>query len=238
MSIQTTPFLHLPQWTAEEQPSFLGEINPAWASIDEGYGDIKTSAGTAITTANAAVNTANEAKSQSQANAGAITQLQQNLQLLRTELESASTLKNASVEAEITPEYAEMFSGITCNVVYNNYCCLINIGLGVKSNLNWAKPAGKNTVATVNLPFAYSTLSVNTDISTIGSTLKFGPITTTNGIFCTIQNGNVNLSITDAFTPVITTTPPAIDIRASFPVFAGVANRGTMPDNCLFMLAD
>ena len=69
MSIQTTPFLHLPQWTAEEQPSFLGEINPAWAAIDTGYGDIKTSTDTAITMASAAVNTANMSKTQSEANA-------------------------------------------------------------------------------------------------------------------------------------------------------------------------
>lgn len=41
MSINTTPNLHLPQWTSDEKPSWLTEMNQAFSSIDMGFAENK-----------------------------------------------------------------------------------------------------------------------------------------------------------------------------------------------------
>ena len=236
MSIQTTPFLHLPQWTAEEEPSFLGEINQAWSAIDTGYGDIKTSAGTAITTANAAVNTANSSMQQSQANAGQITLLQQKLQNLENVIAQSKTLQYKGISTTISSDYANMIKEIVCNVVYNEYSCIITMELQIKENLNFNLPTGKYTIATLdNMPFTYSTLNLNTDISTINTTIKFDETQTATGVYCQISEGKLLMYIAGGFSTVTTTTQTNINIRESFPIFVGNAARGVIPDNCLFL---
>lgn len=41
MSLNTTPNIKLPQWTSDEKPSFLVEMNGAFSSIDTSYGLLK-----------------------------------------------------------------------------------------------------------------------------------------------------------------------------------------------------
>lgn len=231
MSIQTTPFLHLPQWTAEEQPSFLGEINPAWAAIDSGYGDIKTKTETSLTNANNAVNIANASKAQSQANAGQITLLQQNLQQLMADFNSAATLHADSPTVRVSDEYTGMFDRIDCHIVYNKYCCFLQLSMAVKRNLTFTLPNNYN-FGTVDLPFIYNTLYFNTDMPVDNSRLKFGEIKTSNIVPCSINNGVISMLLAEHFSPVTSPDNIAIDIRAAFPIFQG-GTRESIPDNCL-----
>lgn len=235
MSIQTTPFLHLPQWSAEEQPSFLGEINPAWAAIDTGYGDIKASAGTAIATANAAVSTANASKQQSEANAGQVTQLQQRIQNLENDIAQSQVLHYHNVESAISEDYANIISNIVCGVVYNRYCGIITIRMDVNGSLNLSLPKGKHTLATLALPFTYSTLNLNTDLSTINTMIKFDETQTATNIYCQITNGKLMMYFVESYTTLATTSMMSINVRASFPIFTANGNRNTVPDNCLFL---
>lgn len=238
MSIQTTPFLHLPQWTAEEQPSFLGEINPAWAAIDTGYGDIKTSTDTAITTANAAVNTANMSKTQSEANAGQITQLQQKIQNLENGIAQSQVLQYHSVDTVISEDYANMIKKITGGAVYNRYCCIITVEIQLNNNLVFTLPKGKHALATLALPFTYSTLNLNTDISTINTGIRFGETETAAVIYCQITEGKLMAYFAESYTTLTTTNPANINIRASFPIFSTTDNKNTVPENCLFLTSD
>lgn len=236
MSIQTTPFLHLPQWTAEEQPSFLGEINPAWEAIDSGYGDIKTRTDTAITSANAAANTANSSMQQSQANAGQITQLQQRLQNLENRIGLSNVLQYKNIETTISSDYAGMIEGITCSVVYNDYTSIITLELRLKENLSFTLPNGKYTLATLNnFPFTYSTLNLTTDLSTINTSLTLNETQTATGVYCQISGGKLLMYISSGFSTVTTTTQTNINVRESFPIFVGNAGRGAIPENCLLL---
>lgn len=230
MSIQTTPFLHLPQWTAEEQPSFLGEINPAWAAIDAGYGDIKTSAGTAITTANAAVNTANAAKSQSQANAGVITQLQQQIAQLEADFVNQSYLVNDN------PEITTSHSGVTINTgafFHNGYAAVGHFVLSLSQGsytFNNTSPVFTVT----NLPYVWKEITLNTSetYGPVGNIKVYGrsgsePIAarlTANGDF-------IMFAEIEAINNV-----QGIDFIYSVPIFrVSASDRSNIPGQCVFL---
>lgn len=55
MAINTTPNLHLPQWTPNEKPSYLVDFNQAFAAIDTGFAGIKEGSDGAVQTATAAL---------------------------------------------------------------------------------------------------------------------------------------------------------------------------------------
>lgn len=236
MSIQTTPFLHLPQWTAEEQPSFLGEINPAWAAIDRGYGDIKASADTAITTANAAVSTANSSQVQSEANAGQITQLQQRLQNLENSIAEASMLQGSEIEATVTDDFKSIFGSVVGTIIYNKYCCFITMQLQCKSNVNMTFPNNKHQVATFSLPFAYYGLNLTSDVSTTYSNIKFDSGNTNSNMRFLIDSNGINMYLSSGFTTIETGPWGHINIRAAFPIFTtDTVARNNLPENCLFI---
>ena len=117
MSVNTTPFLHLPQWEANEQPSYLGEINPAFAAIDVGYGDIKTLAQTGVSGSQDAITASNAAKAQSQANAGAITTLQQELTQLKADFVNGHYVRQIT----LTSDPVENVSARRQIITYNDY---------------------------------------------------------------------------------------------------------------------
>lgn len=233
MSIRTTPFLHLPQWTAEEQPSFLGEINPAWASIDQGYGDIKTDSATAITTANAAVNTANAAEQQSQANAGAITQLQKRLTLLENSFNNAQTLVSD------TPVISNPINGVNAEGIqfyHNGFAAWGHFRIGF--NVGTHNITANTPVFNVSgLPYVWREVSLSSDET-------FGPYTNIslspniygyNALgFVLKANGDVtttaNIEIRDhAF---------GIDIEFCLPIFRTAnISRENIPNQC-FVLID
>lgn len=238
MSIQTTPFLHLPQWSAEEQPSFLGEINPAWAAIDTGYGDIKASAGTAITTANAAVGTANASKQQSEANAGAITRLEQMVEALKNQVNSAGNLTVAELPVTVMPEWQNILTteNISSYVRYNNYCAEFEIHANIKTNLNIATPANGDSLNIAGIPFTFSAIRCVSDIAlvhtgTLGTAEIYKIIQgaiNSNGVMFVGLNGGLQL--------VTGTTPIEIGFNFSLPIYRA-ANTRDIADNCLYLPA-
>lgn len=61
MAINTTPNLHLPQWTPNEKPSYLVDFNQAFAAIDTGFSNVKEGSDGAVQTATAALAQASSA---------------------------------------------------------------------------------------------------------------------------------------------------------------------------------
>lgn len=61
MAINTTPNLHLPQWTPNEKPAYLTDFNQAFASIDAGFAGATGDSTAALQTATSALATANSA---------------------------------------------------------------------------------------------------------------------------------------------------------------------------------
>lgn len=121
MSINTTPFLHLPQWTAEEKPSFLAEINQGYASIDAGVRANQVAAEAAQTAAEAAKNQADEAVEQGHVNAAGLVSLQQSINQLQATFTQANQLREVTFtftkNANVTPDITLVQS----RLVYNNF---------------------------------------------------------------------------------------------------------------------
>ena len=61
MAINTTPNLHLPQWTPNEKPAYLTDFNQAFASIDTGFAGVQQGSAGAVQTATNAYNQATQA---------------------------------------------------------------------------------------------------------------------------------------------------------------------------------
>ena len=223
MSINTTPFLHLPQWTAEEHPSFLSEINQGYASIDAGYGDIKTLAQTGVTGAAEAVATANEAKQQSQANAGAITTIQQSI----TQLETSIADSHYSRQITLT---SEPIDGVTVNkqiITYNQY--FANIFFEIKFNSDMTVPSTE-TVLLNNVSGMPGTVRRLTGISNIIlETSQYIPVFNFNGNTLSI------VSIPNS--PTIKRGGCAIFFSVPIFISQNPMSRDALFDNCLYLPA-
>lgn len=233
MSINTTPNLHLPQWTADEQPSFLAEINGAWSSIDTGYGQNKTDAATAITTSNNAVSIAEGAKQQSQANAGIITQLQQQFAALQTAFNDAGKI------VVDTPVITSNIDGIEIRQYYANHNRFI-AQIGFYINFGKAKTYSSFQnipICTISgLPYTWSTIN-----ATIGETIGPVPNITTgslqfyNAPACTIKSdGGVYVNLGEVVTTSNTTI--ALDVTFAIPIYQATGSREAIPENCAVLL--
>ena len=225
MSVNTTPFLHLPQWEANEQPSYLGEINPAFAAIDTGYGDIKTLAQTGVSSSQEAVTTANAAKAQSQANAGAITTLQQGL--TRLEADFADSHNVTQVDLNVT-SIEDAFAFRTCKQTYNHYVSHIYFRFDITKNfstLNSKKIANVDnffgTVKNVGLPFIAQVFEANG--------------TPAGGMATCFFNGNeITMLGLGGATKYL--KPGGYAAVVTLPVFI-MTSRENIVDNCLYIPA-
>lgn len=167
MSINTTPNLELPQWTSNEKPSFLTEINGAWSSIDTAYGLMKSeqeslttrqsaveaTAGNANTnateakqTADTALSTANEANG----SAGNAIQTANNAQ------STAVLAKNQSDRLVNSFGIKDVKSEIT--ITDPNYTCTVNVALLSGNVLQFAME-GALASATTTPPGMSATIS-------------------------------------------------------------------------------
>ena len=230
MSINTTPNLHLPQWTADEQPSFLAEINGAWSSIDAGYGQNKTDAATAITASGNAVSIAEAAKQQSQANAGIITQLQQQL----TQLEA--DFINQSYLITDNPTITNIHSGVhvsTEQFFHNGYVAtghfLLSFDNGTYNFTN-DTPLFKLS----NLPYVWNRIVMNT-AETFGpnSNIAISGLSGYNALATWLESDGNLYTGADL---VISGAVFKIDLVFSVPIFRSSSSRtGDMPDQCVFL---
>lgn len=134
MSINTTPFLHLPQWTAEEKPSFLAEINQGYASIDAGVRANQVAAEAAQTAAEAAKNQADEAVEQGHTNAAGLVSLQQSLSQLQALFTHSNQLTETTFtftkNTAVTPDITLVQSRLVYNSFTGNFRLQFKMGAG------------------------------------------------------------------------------------------------------------
>lgn len=230
MSINTTPFLHLPQWNAEEKPSFLAEINQGYASIDAGVRANQVAVEAAQTAAEAAKNQADEAVEQGHTNAAGLVSLQQQLNNLAAVVASASAIKTVKLNFVKNQELTQNVTLIDAFLNYNNTCGSLRAsfkigpasftGDRIKIGVLTGFPTG---VMFKNLAFMIN-IAVNNNAEQDFSYLTSGNIDSDGTVWLNITNYNV--------TP---TEGRVVWTEKTFPVQTITAARSVMVDNCLYI---
>lgn len=230
MSINTTPFLHLPQWTAEEKPSFLAEINQGYASIDAGVRANQVAAEAAQTVAEAAKNQADEAVEQGHANAAGLVTLQQQLNKLSSDLAGAGTIKTVVLNFVKNQELTQSVTLINAFLNYNQFCGTLQASLNIepgsfsgdriKLGILTGFPTG---VSFKNLSFLLN-VAVNNASETDFSYLASGNIDSDGTVWLNIVNYNIT-----------STEGRVVWTDKSFPVQMISNARSAMVDNCLYI---
>lgn len=121
MAINTTPNLHLPQWTPDEKPSYLVDFNGAFKSIDDGFAGITTEVDNANQTASDAMAEASSATSEAQAALQTANQAQYYYDTLDR------ALTPVSQNIDITPTSSATMSAGT--ITFNAACANIYIAI-------------------------------------------------------------------------------------------------------------
>lgn len=219
MSINTTPNLHLPQWTAEEQPKFLTEFNQAFGDIDSGYGAVNSTAATAIATAGAAETAANNAVATVNALSPRIITLENEMAAVNNR--DADSRVVATTTLDITPT-SLLTTTENSKTNYNYYTGYININAKFSGT---ALASGSNTIGTItNLPYAIKELWGYTGIET------------TNGLYmCKLviaSSGAIILAVSSNVTPA---SAALNRFTLSFPIFKASASQrisDDIPEGC------
>lgn len=224
MSINTTPFLHLPQWTAEEKPSFLAEINQGYASIDAGVRANQVAAEAAQTAAEAAKNQADEAVEQGHTNAAGLVTLQQGLSQLETDFTASKYLYTTELSCPSPPNGVAWRDG---NTTYNKYTGAIFLAFTLSAG-TYAASQGQVQIATVaGFPYTFKEI--------IGVT-SLGPLETSghvsgnytgilygNGRFAILSGSNITLEAAEVLQWAVTV-----------PIFSTTSAR-VQPSQCIFL---
>lgn len=231
MSINTTPFLHLPQWTADEKPSFLAEINQGYASIDAGVRANQVAAEAAQTAAEVAKNQADEAVEQGHTNAAGLVTLQQSINQLRALFTQSNQLIEVNFtftkNTNVTPD----ISLVQSRLVYNNFTA--NIRLEFKMGPGTYPTAAFDLGYLQGLPagLTFKNLSIlssviSADNSEPGFYYGFPWIVEPDGKVWASMN---NYTVTDA-------NGRLVWIEGSLPVQSLTeSRRNSMVDNCLYI---
>lgn len=132
MALNTTPNLHLPQWTPNEKPAYLTDFNQAFASIDTGFAGVKESADSAASDATdamaeaaSALQTANQAQSALNAFQSGFTP-------------SIITLATSPAEGQL--------SALSAKLVYNNAVAVLSVSFTTATSPNKNNPMGTITL--------------------------------------------------------------------------------------------
>ena len=221
MSVNTTPFLHLPQWDANEQPSYLGEINPAFAAIDSGYGDIKTLAQTGVSGSQEAITTANDAKAQSQANAGAITTLQQEHAALEADFVNSHYSRQLNLECTVEAENVTVKNAV---ITYNDYFAHIRFELTFSQDTQF--PRTTKILSVSNFPGTVQRLYGLTNMVQLPTTM-FTVVAVFDGTNLSILGigGNNHIAAQNYFVPFFV------------PIFTMPSTRDSLMDDCMYLPA-
>lgn len=230
MSINTTPFLHLPQWTAEEKPSFLAEINQGYSSIDAGVRANQVAAEAAQTAAEVAKNQAAEAVEQGHANAAELVELRQTIMQLKNNFGSASLLNSVSLTFEKNPDLTPIVTLKEGVFIYNRFCANLKFVFKLNSG-TYPSPSiilGKITSIPANLSFRGFNFSLNM-APTNGSSTKYAylPSGAVNA------DGTVTLAIDGLV--VNEDAVRTVWMQQSFPVQTVTGNQRSLLDNCLYI---
>lgn len=155
MAINTTPNLHLPQWTPNEKPSYLVDFNAAFKNIDDGFAGITTEADSANQTALGAMAEASSAMSQAQAAMQTANQAQTGLN------NHIASLEPAFISLPVTELSSEF--GTTVHLIYNGACAHFRVGVTGRSS---KAPTGSAiNVATFTFPANIKVVNGNLPLS-------------------------------------------------------------------------
>lgn len=224
MSINTTPFLHLPQWTAEEKPSFLAEINQGYASIDAGVRANQVAAEAAQTAAEAAKNQADEAVEQGHTNAAGLVTLQQSLAKLEADFTATKTLQTAELSCPSPPAKVTWRRGST---TYNKYAGAIFIGFTLDAG-TYESAMGEVFIATVEgFPYTFSEIIAMTSLGPVETT---GKIT---GNFTGVLHGDGRFAIRSGHALTFTTYE-VLQWAVTVPIVSAPSGRN-QPSQCIFL---
>lgn len=220
MSINTTPYLHLPQWTADEKPSYLAEINQAYAAIDSGYGNVKNIADTSAATANSAAADAANAKQQANTNAGQIVTIQQTLSQLQNDFINASLLKSFDVTITNVAEGMQIIFDL---LAANRYCAYFVFHIH-NTTSNTLHIQHGNQIATFAInKFTWKELGMNTNTlsTTVPTSLADATLFANGnlGIY-----GGVNIGVNGD-----------VYIKATFPVQTISNARDALLPDCVYI---
>lgn len=125
MSINTTPNLHLPQWTSDEKPQWLTEMNGAFSRIDMGYAENKTANESTNSEMEQVKSKALALETRVSANEQGIVGLGNSIDRLTTNINNLLILRNVSLT--LTPSNGTLsstavtltYNATTANAFYN-----------------------------------------------------------------------------------------------------------------------
>lgn len=142
MAINTTPNLHLPQWTPNEKPSYLVDFNAAFKNIDDGFAGITTEVDSANQTASDAMAEASSAMSQAQAAMQTANQAQTGLN------NHIASLRPSTIALEINKTTARNIT-IEANLSYNGACATMHLLITYNEP---ATSSGAEAIGTLTFP--------------------------------------------------------------------------------------
>lgn len=140
MAINTTPNLHLPQWTPNEKPAYLTDFNQAFASIDTGFAGVQQGSAGAVQTATNAYNQATLA--------------------LQTANQTQNALndvigKMITRAVNITAVPSENMTELDSTLYYNDAMALLAITMGSKDSTT------SKAIGTITIPSNITLLGIN-----------------------------------------------------------------------------
>lgn len=164
MAINTTPNLHLPQWTPNEKPSYLVDFNQAFAAIDTGFSEVKEGSDGAVQIATNAYNQAASA--------------------LQTANQTQNALNNVigkmvTRAINITAVPSENMTDVDSTLYYNDAMALLIITMGSKDSTT------SKAIGTITIPsnITLQGLNYRTELTNVvtSSWVEQIMLTTTDG---------------------------------------------------------
>lgn len=140
MAINTTPNLHLPQWTPNEKPSYLVDFNQAFAAIDTGFSGVKEGSDEAVQIATNAYNQA----------AGALQTANQTRNALNDSIEK---MRTRAINLTTVP--SENMTDISSTLYYNDAIALFVIDMGSRDSTT------SKSIGTITIPSNIRLLGIN-----------------------------------------------------------------------------
>lgn len=140
MAINTTPNLHLPQWTPNEKPSYLVDFNQAFAAIDTGFSEVKEGSDGAVQIATNAYNQAASALQTANQTQNALNDV---IGRMRTRAINITTVPS------------ENMTDINSTLYYNDAMALLIIDMGSKDSTT------SKAIGTITIPSNITLQGIN-----------------------------------------------------------------------------
>lgn len=229
MAIETTPFLGLPQWKFEDKPSYLVEMNDAYAKIDAGYRTIQVASEGAQTAAEGASAKAEQALTQSQANAGQIVQLGQDITQLEADFINSHYISTVDLAFNPNTKLSQVPVKFAATLDYNEYCAAILVYLNLPSGTYNAENFAIELGTVTGFPnyVVYKSITGNSNISSLSSANNMAvafAVTLENGKILLKTGGNMVLVNDTLFL-----------FQLTMPVHTMTGARNTLIDNCVYI---